>query len=68
MDVQTPFVVHEGCISLLMGCDPITDLLAQSEVVCRGAVKLIGEGTKEAVPVAEGGGGVEPHGSQLVVK
>jgi len=68
MDVETPFVVDKGLVALLVRLYPVANFLPQCEVVRGSPVKLIGERAEKAVPVAEGRGGIEPHGTQLLIE
>ena len=49
-----------------MGGDPVTNLLSQSEVVRRGAIKLVGEGPEQTVAIPQSIGGVQSKGAELL--
>jgi len=66
MDIEPPFVLAKGLIPSLVFQYKITDGLAQISVFGRRAIKLVGECAKEAVAVAEGVGGVEAEGAELL--
>ena len=66
MDGEPALVVDKRLVALPVQRDPVADVLAELEVVARGAVQLVGEGAKEAIPVAEGRRGVQPQRTQLV--
>ena len=65
MGTEPPLVLAKGLIAGFIALDPIADVLADLEMVCGAAVELVGEGTEEAVAVAEGGCGVETEGAEL---
>lgn len=66
MGIQAALIFNKGLVSELVGANPVAYVLTQLVVLGRRAVVLIGEGAEKAVAVAEGRGGVEAEGFELL--
>lgn len=68
MNVQATFVFAKRRIPRLMPLHPVAYLISQLQMLARAAIKLVREGSEEAVSVAKSGGRVEAKRPELVVE
>jgi hypothetical protein len=68
MGIDASLVFDKGLVAGLVPLYPVADELAEGGVFGVCAVELVGEGAEETVAVAEGGGGIEAEGAELVVE